>query len=306
MKYSVLNRHLILDIDAVFAGRTIRDVFQAFHLSRKTIHLLKQYKQYTVNGQYVDETTMLSSGDQLSILAFSEDDDTYPPSEGLLDIVYEDEILLVVNKPPHLPVYPASLDDHRSLAHQVSGYYHARGLNLPVRFIHRLDDGTSGLVMFVKCTLLQPMMDDALARKEINRSYIAFVAGRIPDNDIHVITSCIARDRHNAKRMRVAKQGQKAVTRYRRITQYEGCAAVSCTLETGRRHQIRVHMASIGHPILGDPLYNPRQSTLTHQALHAVSLSFTHPLTGKQMTLKAKLPDDLKAFKKKLRPDEKS
>lgn len=292
MKFIKRQNNLILTIDQAHASMSLSDFFDAYHFSKKNKHLLRQNKAYSLNHHYVAEA-ILHEGDLLSLSAYEEDDGMYTPVFKELEVVYEDDLILIVNKPPHLPVYPSSQEDTHSLSHLVAGYYASQGLNIPVRFIHRLDDDTSGLVLYSKSYLFQSLLDDMLRERMIHRHYIAFVEGRFPDHLEHTIDAPIARDRHNAKKMRVSPHGQKAITHYRALENYQNSAKVECILDSGRRHQIRVHMASRHHPLIGDPLYGHPSLLLDRQALHAYALSFVHPLTNEQLLVKSNLPLDL-------------
>lgn len=294
MNYTRKGQELILSIDKEYANRPISDLFQDLHFSRKTIHLLKQNKAYTLNHHYEKEDTLMHQGDVLALNAYAHDDGMYLPVQGPLDVVYEDEILLIVNKPAYLPMFPDDQSKTRSLSHLVSGYYHDKGEDLPVRFIHRLDNDTSGLVIFCKCALLQPMLDYMLSIKAIHRYYLAYVSGTFPDTKEHKIDKPLAKDRHDSKRMRVASKGMEAITYYQLIENQGDHALISCRLETGRKHQIRVHLSAIGHPLLGDPLYNKHPGKLQRQALHAYLLEFEHPLTHELLHLTCDAPKELK------------
>lgn len=296
MKYHQKGNDLVLIIDEVFDHQDLETFFHHFHFSKKAIHLLHQNKGYKINSEY-QQKAILHKGDILTLHAYDPDDGTYEPNFEPIDIAYEDELLLIVNKPAYLPVYPSDLSNHESLAHRVAGYYISQGYDLPVRYIHRLDDETSGLVVFVKSTLFLPLFDYLLSIKEIKRSYLAFVEGRFKDHKTHKIETYLARDRHHAKRMRVANKGQKAITYYQCLENYESYALVKCVLESGRRHQIRVHMAHIGHPLIGDPLYNPHPSQIKRQALHACSIEMIHPLTNERLLVSCDLPADLQSLK---------
>jgi 23S rRNA pseudouridine1911/1915/1917 synthase len=295
MKYYQKGNDLVLIIDEVFDHQDLTALFHHFHFSKKAIHLLHQYKGYKINNEYKLNAT-LHKGDVVVLKAYDKDDGTYVPNFGPIEVAYEDELLLIVNKPANLPVYPSDLTNHNSLAHRVAGYYLMQGYDLPVRFIHRLDDETSGLVVFVKSTLFLPLFDYLLSIKEIKRTYLAFVEGSFKDTTTHKIETYLAKDRHNAKRMRVSDKGQKAITYYKCLANYDHYALVSCSLETGRRHQIRVHMAFIGHPLLGDPLYNTHQSQIKRQALHACAIEMIHPLTNEQLVVRCDLPSDLQSL----------
>lgn len=282
MKYQINHTSLTLFIDSPIS---ILDLFEQFHLSKKTIHLMKQNKSYRVNNRYVSPSTILVKGDQITLKAFDKDDGMYSPVFEELEIIYEDEFLLVVNKPPFLPVFPANQDDTYSLAHRVSGYYHQQGYDLPVRFIHRLDNETSGLTIFVKCSFVQPLLDYQLSKKEIQRYYLAVVHGSFDDQKWHTIHKAIGRDRHHQQRMIIYPHGKDAITHYHSLASQKQLSLIECLLESGRKHQIRVHMASIGHPILGDKLYGHASALIDRQALHAYKIEMVHPITQEKLTL---------------------
>ena len=301
MKFRKIKNNLRIVIDEKYNGKQLSDFFTDFCFSKKAIHLLHQDKAYTINKEYVKEAT-LHVGDILVIRAYEDDDGMYPPVKGDLLVLYEDDLLLVVDKPAGLPVYPSSKEDTHSLSHYVSRYYKEHKLNVPVRYIHRLDDDTSGLVIYVKSALFQPYFDQQLAKKNIERQYMAFVKGTFPNKKIYTIDQKIARNRHSNK-MRVSTSGVEAITQYKCITNYDDYALIQCHLLTGRRHQIRVHLANIGHPLIGDQLYNKELDDLDHlvprQALHAFKVSFTHPLTNEQVEVESRIPNDLRVLFKK-------
>ncbi len=290
MRYQVHYPYLTLMIDSPIS---IEDLFKEFHLSKKTIHLLKQNKAYTVNKRFVSPTTILIKGDQISFKAFQPDDGMYPPVYQDLDIIYEDEFLLVVNKPPFLQVFPSDPSQTDSLSNLVSGYYHQQGYDLPVRFLHRLDYETSGLVIFCKCAFVQPLLDYQLSIKEIHRHYLAIVEGIVDDYKTHRIHLPIGHDRHHNQKMIVTHRGKEACTYYQCLSHNDQFSILSCTLTTGRKHQIRVHLAHIKRPILGDKLYNVPSPLISHQALHAYQLVFVHPITKEKMTLVCHPPADM-------------
>lgn len=293
MKFYKENDHIIITIDDTYDNKKLSEFFKDFHFSRKSIHLLHQYKNYTINGEYKQETT-LKKDDVLSLYAYEKDDHMYPPMDEPIDVLYEDDLLLVVNKPAGLPVYPNDQSSIYSLSNCVSSYYHRHHLDIPVRFIQRLDDDTSGLVIYSKSYLFQPLFDYMLSIRSIHRSYLAVVERTFKDpHRPHTLKNHIARDRHNAKRMRIAKKGQVAITHYQCLENSGDRALVECTLETGRRHQIRVQMANIKHPLINDALYNPHRQQ-GRLALHAYKIEMNHPLTGENLVIESALPDDMK------------
>lgn len=290
MKYKIHYPYITFYIEKPIS---IEDFFHQFHLSKKTIHLYKQNKEYLVNKRFVSSSTILLKGDQFTVKAFQEDDGMYPPCYENLDIIYEDEFILIVNKPPFIHIYPDDKTKTNSLSHRVSAYYQQQGYNIPVRYIHRLDYETSGLVIFCKCTFIQPLLDYQLSIKDIQRQYLAIVNGEINNHEIHKIDKPIARDRHHQQRMRISSKGKNATTLYQCIVSKKHLSLIQCTLLTGRKHQIRVHMAEIGYPLLGDRLYHHQSSLINRQALHAYKLKFVHPITNEKMTLTCHPPQDM-------------
>lgn len=292
MKYKINNQYITLFIDKEFIYKSIDDVFEFFHLSRKTIHLLKQNKEYTLNNKFVSSATILQKNDRLTIKAFEKNDYMYTPTPSSIDIIYEDDFLLIVNKPAYLPVYPDSLEKTDSLSHYVSYYYQQSGYDIPVRPIHRLDNDTTGLVIYCKCAFIQPLLDYQLSIKEINREYKAIVKGNL-DKKEHIVKTNTARDRHNSKKMRVSKEGKETITHYQLIKNYHDYAYIRCQLETGRKHQIRVHMAYTGHPLIGDTLYGQPSHKIKRQALHAYLIEMVHPITLETLHIECPNPQDI-------------
>ena len=290
MNYKVHYPYISFIIDNVVS---IDDFFESFHLSKKTIHLLKQNKEYTLNKKHVSSSSIMVKGDVLCVKAYEQDDDMYPPVFEDIDVVYEDDFLLVVNKPPFINIYPDDKEKTDSLSNRVSGYYKTIGLDIPVRYIHRLDFETSGMVVFAKCTFILPLLDYQLSVKEIQRHYLAIVDGKITDKKAHFIDKPIGKDRHHNQRMRVAQGGKDAKTRYISLGSKNNLSLIECQLFSGRKHQIRVHMSYLGYPLLGDKLYGRESSLINRQALHAFRLQLTHPITKEKMTLTCHPPYDM-------------
>ncbi|MCL6594277.1 MAG: RluA family pseudouridine synthase [Alicyclobacillus sp.] len=218
----------------------------------------------------------------------------WPP----VNVLFEDDHQLVVDKPAGLLVYPGSPVDSDTLAHRLAHYYQGLGLRRRVRHVHRLDRDTTGVLLYAKHAYSARALDQQLRSGAIQRVYWAVAAGRLePPNG--TITAPIGRDRHVSGRYRVTPGGKPAVTHYRTLARRQVgdgfVSLVECRLATGRTHQIRVHLAAQGCPLLGDPLYggNPGTGVWTWpqgQALHAVSLTWTHLYTGERVTVQAPCP----------------
>lgn len=213
---------------------------------------------------------------------------------GDIAIIYEDEDLLILNKPAGLLVHPTALDRTVSLANFVMHYYQKTGQACQFHPIHRLDRNTSGLLAIAK----QPRIQHLLAVKQLqdlHRNYLAIVSGHL-EEPCGIINQPIARKPGSIIERIVSPDGQPAETHYETQKVYANASQLKLTLQTGRTHQIRVHMSSIGHPLLGDDLYGGATDLLERQALHACQLSLIHPLTHKHYCWEAPLPDDLLAL----------
>ncbi|EES73035.1 pseudouridine synthase, RluA family [Paenibacillus sp. oral taxon 786 str. D14] len=235
------------------------------------------------------------AGDRLRLLAFPARASQYAPVEAELSLLYEDDFCLVVHKPAGLKVHPdgneggASRRDSAppdTLANRVAGWYASLGQPIAAAHIHRLDEYTSGPVLFAKNEYAHLKLDEAMSRKEIGRTYIAFVQG-VVSSALKIIDQPIGRDRHHNQRRRVSPTGKPAITHVELMEVYpkHEVSLVRLTLETGRTHQIRVHLSAAGHPLVGDALYGGSTKWLPYQALHGERLVFPHPLTGETVEL---------------------
>ena len=292
MKYKKVNDELILTIDSKYHHHPISDIFHDLHLSKKTIHLLRQYKQYRLNGQYVDIQTAVSANDELAIKAYEHGIDFIPQPVDL-DIIYEDEILCIVSKPAHTIIYPETKEGKDTLCNYVAWHYLQTHQDYPVRALHRLDRDTTGLVMFCKCQLLQPCFDELISSKKLSKHYLAWIEGHL-DHSPLTISKPIGNDRHHKQKMIISKTGKNAMTHVKQLKQKQGYSLVECQIETGRKHQIRLHLSTISHPILADELYGKKSRYISRLALHAWRLQFSHPLTNKKMDIICDIPVDMK------------
>lgn len=241
------------------------------------------------------------AGDRLRLRVFPPENSQYAPVEEPVSVLFEDDFCLVVHKPVGMKVHPDGVSGEPSLANLVSGLYYQRGERVAPEHIHRLDENTSGPVLYAKNRFAQLKLDAAMARKEIGRNYVALVEGNVRPS-LALINEPIGRDRHHASRRRVSPSGKEAITRVELIESFPGGASlVRLILETGRTHQIRVHLSHAGHPLIGDALYGGSTKLLPYQALHGESLAFPHPLTGEQIRVEDPLPETWDLVIKKLR-----
>ena len=207
-----------------------------------------------------------------------------------IEVLYEDDHLLVANKPAGMPVHGANKGQRNSLDVAVAVHMLRSNDPIIVRHIHRLDDDTSGPVLYAKNELAQQRLDEQMRNKEIDRKYVAIVHGQLKSKK-GTISEPIGKDRHQPKRRIVNPKGEHAVTHYELLESGEKYSVVKLSLETGRTHQIRVHMSHIRHPLVGDYLYGGNTELLSHQALHGSSLTFVHPVTAEELVIESKLPD---------------
>lgn len=288
MKYCLNERILEIDISSIF-NNTIQDFFDEFVPSKKYQHLLIQNKWILIDGQSVKREDEIK-GSILSINIYPEDN-IYKEENANIDIAYEDELCVVVFKPKGVLVHSDG-NNEVTLTDYVRSIYKDKPY-IDVQPIHRLDKETSGLVMFSKSVIFQPLLDKLLSEKTIRRYYLAFVKGKMKVGESITIDKPIGKDRHNANKRVIAKNGQNALTKVKCLGSKGGISAVKCYLDTGRTHQIRVHLASIGYPIINDDLYGIRDNKLVRMGLIADELEFYHPLKQETIKIEATLPNDV-------------
>lgn len=258
------------------------------------VHLRKTELGITLNGSPAYTTRIISAGDVLSIL-LSEDvsSENIVPVPMEINIVYEDEDMMVINKAAGVPVHPSQGHYDNTLANGLAWYFREKNEAFVFRAVNRLDRDTTGLLLIAKNMLSGAVLSSMVSQKTIHREYMAVVSGLTEEEG--TVCRPIARvDGSTIERCVDPERGEYARTHYRRLA-YDGekdCSLLLLTLDTGRTHQIRVHMKYIGHPLLGDFLYNPDYRFIKRQSLHSCRLSFTHPVTGASMEFTAPLPED--------------
>ena len=264
----------------------------------------------TVNGKVITKAgTKLSSGDKVEAdIPEPREDDSFVAKDIPLDIVYEDSDLLVINKPQGMVVHPAAGHYEGTLvnallAHCKDELSDINGVLRP-GIVHRIDKDTSGLMLACKNNFTHLKLADMLSRHEIVREYRALVYGFVKE-DKGMIDAPVGRSSNDRRKMAVTKEGKSAVTHFEVVERLGEITDLKLVLETGRTHQIRVHMAYIGHPVVGDPVYAPRRKNygLSGQALHSQAITFVHPRTGETMHFETELPDYYKNVLKSFKPD---
>ncbi|CAG7631012.1 Ribosomal large subunit pseudouridine synthase D [Paenibacillus solanacearum] len=239
-------------------------------------------------------------GNRIRLRLFPEEPLQYMSEWAEVEVLFEDDFCLVANKPPGMKVHPTQEGEQGTLLQAVQWHLEAEGQKCRARHIHRLDEDTTGPVLFAKHDWSQSRLDAFMRDKRIGRHYVAIVQGR-PAQTEGIVDAPIGRDRHHATRRRVSRTGEPAVTRYRVIERYRSAALLEIILETGRTHQIRVHMSYLGHSLIGDTLYGGDSRGLSRQALHGERLLFPHPLTEETMDVAAPWPADLTGLRERLK-----
>ena len=256
----------------------------------------------TVNGQAVKPKYKVQAGDKISLVKPEPQSLELTPENIPLDIVYEDDDMIVVNKPQGMVVHPAPGHPDHTLVNALLYHSPLSTINGTFRpgIVHRIDKDTSGLLMVAKNDLAHQSLAEQLRNKTNKREYLALVYGQIKEDE-GTIDAPLGRNPQDRKKQAVVKGGRHAVTHFKVIKRYDNFTLVKCILETGRTHQIRIHMKYIGHPLVGDPLYGPRKVIGKNgQFLHAALLGFKHPRTGEEMVFEAPLPENFQKMLDKL------
>ena len=278
----------------------------AENMTRSAVQKLIAEGCVTVNGKIPDKNLKIKTGDEITVNMPEPEICEALPENIPLDIVYEDDDLLVVNKPRGMVVHPATGNYTGTLVNALM--YHCgdrlSSINGVIRpgIVHRIDKDTSGLLIVAKNDFAHNILAEQIKEHSFTRKYQAVVVGNVKD-DTGTINAPIGRHQTDRKKMAVTlKNSRNAVTHYKVIARYNGYTHVELTLETGRTHQIRVHMAYIGHPVAGDPVYSGKKylTKLNGQCLHAYYISFTHPRTNEILAFSAPLPEYFTDFLKSI------
>ena len=291
-----MKRTLTYRIPKDYEGKTLLAYLKAKKYSTQIItHLKRTENGILLNGVWGRVRDILHRNDELTItLIENEGSENIIPTPMPLDIIYEDEDLMIINKSADTPIHPSQGNYENTLANAVAYYFAQKNESYTYRCINRLDRDTTGLLILAKHMYSASLLSHMVHDREIHREYLAIATGLVPESG--TIEAPIARVNGSTIERHINEEtGEFARTHYKRIAYKNGYSLVSLKLDTGRTHQIRVHMKHIGHPLLGDFLYNPDYSVITRQALHSHHLEFVHPITGEHMQFLIELPDDMKA-----------
>ncbi len=267
---------------------------EQFFLSDRLITKLKKANKIYLNSLPTYTKKSVTVGDTVSVLIdFEEDNSNIVASNIPLNIIYEDDYLLVLNKPANIAIHPSILHFYNSLSNGVKFYFDKLGLKKKIRIVNRLDRNTSGIVIFAKNEYIQECLIKQMKTNEFKKEYLAIAKG-ILESKSGTLNFPIARKEGSIIERTVTSDGDSAITHYDVVKEFNNLSLVHIVLGTGRTHQIRVHFSHIGHPILGDTLYGSPSELINRQALHSYKLTFIHPVTKKVVSLEAPLPNDIK------------
>lgn len=283
---------------------TIRQVINSeFNISYNLLVKLKKNKKIFLNGinTYIDKN--IKDGDEISIIIdFEEDNSNIVPTKMDLSILYEDEALLIIDKPAGIPVHPSILHYDNSLSNGIKYYFDNINLNKKIRPVNRLDRNTSGIVIFAKNEYVHDSLSKQMQNDIFLKDYIAICNGLFEEKT-GIIDAPIARKENSIIERCVNPTGAPAITHYKVLKEFEIDGKIFSelliSLETGRTHQIRVHMAYLGHPIIGDSLYGSESILINRQALHAYRVEFIHPISRQKIIITSNIPKDMSDIIKK-------
>lgn len=278
------------------AYSTVKEVLKAyFRVSDRLLLKLKKSNKILLNDTITNVNSVVHVNDKVSfILDFVEDNSNIVGTKMKLNIIYEDDSYIVLNKPAGIPVHPSMDHFTDSLSNGLKYYFETIGLKRKLRPINRLDKNTSGLVIFAKNEYIQEALVKQMKDNSFYKEYIAICEGKF-DKESDIINAPIKRKENSIIERCVNSNGDYAITKYEvlQYNQNDNYSVIKCILETGRTHQIRVHMQFIGHPILGDTLYGNSSNYINRQALHSYIISFNHPINKNKVTYMAPLFDDM-------------
>lgn len=277
--------------------QTINSILQnELKVSSRLLYKLIKLNKIELNHKPCDTRKTGNLEDTITVnFDYEEDNSNIVPTKMDLTIIFEDDWLLVVNKPAGIAIHPSVLHYSDSLCNGIRFYFDKIGLKKKIRPVNRLDLNTSGLVVFAKCEYIQECLINQMKNNQFKKEYLAVCDG-IFNEKSGTINLPIARKENSIIERCISENGQTAITHYEVLKEFDNYSLVKCSLETGRTHQIRVHMSAIGHPLLGDSLYGSISDLINRQALHCYNLQFIHPVYNNDLNFFGDLPNDFKIF----------
>lgn len=270
------------------------------NFSVRSLSKMKREQSVLVNGKFKKTSVNIEKGDLIEV-KINEEMANFIQQDLNLDIIYDDFDLIMVNKPPFMVVHPTKSHVDNTIANGVTDYITKKGEKVKIRFVNRLDMNTSGLVIVAKNAYAHHTLSTDMSNNKVEKKYITIVKG-ILENDFGTIDEPIYRQEEDSIKRIVDERGQRSVTHYKVLQRLNDATVLEVKLETGRTHQIRVHLNYIGHGIIGDELYGyVDESLINRQALHAYSLEFSQPRTKENLSFIAEIPDDMKKLIEKLK-----
>lgn len=291
MRYTVKN-----DEEGLTVKRVLKD---RIGISSRLYTRLKKHQRFTVDGIYRLPHEPVHSGEVIEVM-FDYEKNTFACEPRELEVLFEDEVLLVVNKDPFYVVHPTLGHPGGTLMNFAAAHLAGQQDQSKIRFVNRLDRDTSGIVIMAKNQFIHHQLSEAMRRDEVEKRYWALVEGRI-EAETQLIDAPIARESEDSIRRVVRADGKACRSRVTVLERYGDKTLVAVELLTGRTHQIRVHMAHIGHPVVGDVLYNGPSELVDRQCLHCHEMTLTHPLTRERLEIVAPLKDDMRSAIEQLR-----
>lgn len=266
---------------------------EEFLISDRLLLKLKTNKQFFLNNTIVYVSHPVNENDTITVnLDFEETSENIVPTEMSLNILYEDNSFLILNKPAGIAIHPSCSHFSTSISNGIKYYFEKIGLKRKIRPVNRLDRDTSGVVIFAKNEYIQECLTRQMKNNIFRKEYIALLCGHL-EHKKATIDAQIARENDSIIKRCVNSNGDRAISHYEVLEEYDSFSKVKFVIETGRTHQIRVHSSYIVHPVLGDTLYGTASSLISRQALHSYKISFVHPLTKETLEITAPLFEDM-------------
>jgi pseudouridine synthase, RluA family len=286
LKYTVTDKDAGAKLDSILRSK--------MNLSRRMVTGLKKSNNIFINGKRSLTNTIVSEGDEVAVNLIKDESQDIEPEDIPIDIIFEDRDLLIANKQPGIVVHPTKGHPQGTLSNGIIYHWRKNGESNIVRLVNRLDRDTSGLIIIAKNQFTHQAMAKLMDGGLVEKTYTAVVHG-VVEKDEGTIDLPIDRPTWESIKREVMETGIRAVTHYRTVERFENASLLEIKLETGKTHQIRVHMTYTGHPLFGDTLYGESDDSrlITRQALHAVRLTFPHPRSGEKLDITAALPEDI-------------